>query len=322
MSEAKASHSHKMWTEVSSSVPHSLKSQCPLGPTKEPLYDTLFPQRVPASESLSGSQTGPLWREIPAYRAFLPLSKSLIFRSVSPVRELPPCSLTGSPWAAKLRHRSHWSTFHAFIPIFMNVCRSPQKEALLHTYGEKHKVTVHGAPRRRKDYMQWGAAWFPKGIVTTLLSLPQCRAAFGTIPSTFAWVDQSPVSQHVSWQSLSGCTLQNCYRLPRDPGWNRVRMCDTPRYGRGSGFMGGINTLSLYSSFSVRDQVSLPYKTTGKIIFIIILIVCSHPLAGSACSNPAEVMDGCLLGILFVVQVTGRSLFQRVLPSVCECVTV
>jgi len=86
--------------------------------------------------------------------------------------------------------------------------------------------------------------------------------------------------------------------------------------------MGGINTLSLYSSFSVRDQVSLPYKTTGKIIFIIILIVCSHPLAGSACSNPAEVMDGCLLGILFVVQVTGRSLFQRVLPSVCECVTV
>jgi len=40
--------------------------------------------------------------------------------------------------------------------------------------------------------------WFPKGIVTTLLSLPQCYAAFGTIPSTLAWVDQSPVSQRVS----------------------------------------------------------------------------------------------------------------------------
>jgi len=38
----------------------------------------------------------------------------------------------------------------------------------------------------------------PRGSFTTLLSLPQCHAAFRTIPSTLAWVDQSPVSQHVS----------------------------------------------------------------------------------------------------------------------------
>jgi len=39
--------------------------------------------------------------------------------------------------------------------------------------GKKHKVTVHEAPRRRKAYIQWGAAWFPKGIVNdTAISTP------------------------------------------------------------------------------------------------------------------------------------------------------
>ena len=37
----------------------------------------------------------------------------------------------------------------------------------------------------------------PRGSFTTL-SLPQCHAAFRTIPSTLAWVDQSPVGQRVS----------------------------------------------------------------------------------------------------------------------------
>jgi len=46
---------------------------------------------------------------------------------------------------------------------FLYVCRSPQKGAVLHTYGEKHKVTVHRSLLRRKAYLQWGAAaWFPK----------------------------------------------------------------------------------------------------------------------------------------------------------------
>jgi hypothetical protein len=41
------------------------------------------------------------------------------------------------------------------------------------TYGEKHKVTLHGAPRRQKAYIQWNAAWFPKGIVNdTAVSTP------------------------------------------------------------------------------------------------------------------------------------------------------
>jgi len=97
---------------------------------------------------------------------YLSLNISLfIFPSESPVREAPPCSLTGSPWTAILCHQSHWSTSHSFIHSFMYVCWSPQKGALLHTYGEKHKVTIHGAPRRQKAYIQWGAAWIPMGIV-------------------------------------------------------------------------------------------------------------------------------------------------------------
>jgi len=37
-----------------------------------------------------------------------------------------------------------------------------------------------------------------RGSLTTLQFLPQSHAAFSKIPSTLAWVDQSPVSQHVS----------------------------------------------------------------------------------------------------------------------------
>jgi len=34
-------------------------------------------------------------------------------------------------------------------------------------------VTIHGAPHGRKAYIQWGAAWFPKGIVfDTAISTP------------------------------------------------------------------------------------------------------------------------------------------------------
>jgi hypothetical protein len=98
-------------------------------------------------------QRGPYGEKSPLTGLFyLSLNITLfIFTSESLVREPPPCSLTGSPWAATLCHQSHWSTFHSF----KYVCRSPQKGALLHTYGEKHKVTVHGAPCRQKAYIQW-----------------------------------------------------------------------------------------------------------------------------------------------------------------------
>ena len=62
---------------------------------------------------------------------------------------------------------------YLFIPSFIHVCLLESPKRSPPTYGEKHKVTVHGAPRRRKAYIQWGAAWFPTGIVNdTAVSTP------------------------------------------------------------------------------------------------------------------------------------------------------
>jgi len=78
-------------------------------------------------------QQGPYGKKYPIRGHFYPsLNISLfIFPSESPVREPPPCSLTGSPWAAILCHQSYWSTFHSFIHSFIHSCASagvPKKE--------------------------------------------------------------------------------------------------------------------------------------------------------------------------------------------------
>jgi len=50
--------------------------------------------------------------------------------------------------------------------------RVPSKE-LSHEKQGKHLVTVHGALRGWKAYIQWGAAWFLKGIIyDTAISAP------------------------------------------------------------------------------------------------------------------------------------------------------
>jgi hypothetical protein len=53
----------------------------------------------------------------------------------------------------------------------------PVKGALLKR-GEKHKVTIHGAPRGQKANIQWSAPLFSKRIAkdTAMVSLPQCPA--------------------------------------------------------------------------------------------------------------------------------------------------
>ena len=66
---------------------------------------------------------------------------------------------------------------YSFICIF----RSTQKETS-HEMQGKHKVTVHGAPRRQRAYIQWGEAWFPTGIVyDAAISTPvPCSLRHGT----------------------------------------------------------------------------------------------------------------------------------------------
>ena len=53
------------------------------------------------------------------------------------------------------------------VYLFFYVCQSPQKGALLQS-GNKHTATIHGAPCGQKAYIQWGAAWFPKGIINDI----------------------------------------------------------------------------------------------------------------------------------------------------------
>ena len=49
--------------------------------------------------------------------------------------------------------------------LFIHVCLVEYPKSCPPTYGEKHKVTVHGAPHKWKAYIQLGVAWFPKGVV-------------------------------------------------------------------------------------------------------------------------------------------------------------
>ena len=165
--------------------------------------------------------TGSLWREMPISRAFLYTSSKVPSQSAPRER----CSFSKALLQLSLRVPSECTPL--IIRLSLEV---PGKWAPLHVsqqgpYGERcsipranglffhlylsetpikepsHKnwentFTVRGAPCRRKAYIQWGAAWFPKGIGSDTAITTQCHAAFSTIPSSLVWVDQSPISQH------------------------------------------------------------------------------------------------------------------------------
>ena len=71
---------------------------------------------------------------------------------------------------------------HSFIHSFIRVSAEYPKMNPPTYLQEEYKVIVHGAPRRRTDYIQWGAAWFPKGIVNdTAISNPiPCSLRYNT----------------------------------------------------------------------------------------------------------------------------------------------
>jgi len=92
------------------------------------------------ANSLHVPQRGPYGEKYPFTGYFyLSLHTShFIFPSESPVRKPPPCSQTGSPWAAILHHQSHWSTFHSFIHSFIHVWlpESPKRSPPTYIWGE------------------------------------------------------------------------------------------------------------------------------------------------------------------------------------------
>jgi hypothetical protein len=152
----------------------------------------MFPFRSPPTISKiqsmdsPGSPTGPYRERDTRLQSFL-LHLSLKV----PSKSAPPqCSPTGSLWREKLHLHRQWF-IHSFISV-----RVPNK-ALSH---EKRKIFSHRpcSPTWTEGLHTMGWDIVPQGNNLTLQSLPQCLAAFSTTPSTLAWVDQSPVSQHMS----------------------------------------------------------------------------------------------------------------------------
>jgi hypothetical protein len=58
------------------------------------------------------------------------------------------------------------------LMVYPFMSASVPKQGTLLQNGEKHKVTIHGARRRWKVYIQWGVAWFPQGIVNDTAVCP------------------------------------------------------------------------------------------------------------------------------------------------------
>jgi hypothetical protein len=137
----------------------------------------------------------PSWPRWPPVET--PSFQSPVYLPNSPVNEPPPRSPTGL-----LRRCSVSRASGLFIYSYLS--ESPVKE-FCHGTGGKHMITVHGAPGRRKAYIQWGAARFPKWIIydtaiTTplLCSLQHDTFRWPVIPSTLAWADERPVTQPMS----------------------------------------------------------------------------------------------------------------------------
>jgi hypothetical protein len=93
-----------------------------------------IPSRFPKGAPMEREERYPLSRHF-----YVSLKISLfIFPSESPVKEPPPCSLTGSPWTGIIHHQSHWS-----LCSFIHVCPPESPKRRPPAYWEKHKVTVH-----------------------------------------------------------------------------------------------------------------------------------------------------------------------------------
>jgi len=78
---------------------------------------------------------------------------------------------------------------------FVDVCQSPQKEPSREKW-EIIELSTESHADGRPTYNGVRPV-SPRGSLMTLLLPPQCHAAFRTIHSTLAWVDQSPIHQHV-----------------------------------------------------------------------------------------------------------------------------
>ena len=136
--------------------------------------DALFPEpsfSCISKYSVNGPPpNGPVWRVTPSPEPST--THPLIIHISKP----PPCSPSRVPM-----ERDTLSP-EPMVYLFIYICQSPQKGPLPQN-GEKHKVTIHGTPCGPKAYIQWGAAYFPKGIIndTAITTSVPCSPWHDTI---------------------------------------------------------------------------------------------------------------------------------------------
>ena len=154
--------------------------------------DAPFPEpsnylkKFPVNE-LPRFPNGPSRRETPFSRAFF-----YTFPSKAPANEPPLHVPQQGPYGERgFISRANGLFIHSYVkspPV-----RSPPTKNGENIWSPSTEPHVDGRPTY--NGVRPGS---PRGPFTTLRSLTQCHAAFSTIPSTSAWVDQSPVSERVS----------------------------------------------------------------------------------------------------------------------------
>ena len=105
-----------------------------------------------------------------------------------PGKGAPSMFPTGSLWTEILLHHSHWSVYS-----FMSA-RVPQKKKTSCKMGKNLRSPSTEPHADRRPTYNGVRPGSPRGMLMTLLSLPQCHAALGMILSTLACVDRTPLS--------------------------------------------------------------------------------------------------------------------------------
>jgi hypothetical protein len=109
----------------------------------------------------------PMERDVPfqslVYISLYPKSLRPPFCPTAVCKPDKPLDIRRSLWAAPIKGNAPFP--ESLINSFIHLSQSPHLRSSPTTHREKNTVSVHGAPRRRKAYIQRGVAWFPKGIV-------------------------------------------------------------------------------------------------------------------------------------------------------------
>jgi hypothetical protein len=126
------------------------------------------------------------------------LSKSLVKEPPSMFPQQGPCG-----------ERCSASSCNGLF-VHLELLESPVMELSYKMGGNMWSPSAEPHVGRRPTY-NWVRLGSPRGSFITLLSLPQCHAAFSMISFTLAWVDKMPVSQRVSCSLSTGYPFHTCH---------------------------------------------------------------------------------------------------------------